>query len=119
MKCYKIVIFIILKISAKLKLSQKSYEALQESPFNKGAVSEADWGFLYLFSIFRVFYCIIDIFTYISKIFSYFFIGEAYYFYFVCIQYICSYFIIFFSFFCIMLASIYFYSDFLFRTIKI
>jgi len=23
-----------------------SYEEMQESPFNKGAVSEADWGFL-------------------------------------------------------------------------
>ena len=46
MKYYKIVIFTNQKISAKLKLLRNSYEALQESPFNKGAGSEADWGFL-------------------------------------------------------------------------
>ena len=119
MKYYKIVIFIILKISAKLKLSQKSYEALQKSPFNKGAVSEADWGFLYLFPIFCIFYFIFYIFAYTYKIFSYFYICKSYYFYFVCIQYICSHSIIFLSFFCIMLTSIYFYSNFLFWTVKV
>lgn len=90
-----------------------------KAPLTRGLSTQWTGGSLYLFSIFCVPYFIIYIFTHTFKILSYFCICKSYYFYLVCVQYICSYFIIFLAFFCIMLTSIYFYSNFLFRTIKV